>query len=164
MSIVQLSRFLPLFPNDSFDSISKRFTFVKNFFLLSYPYLFRSVLNDSYNNLPYRFTVVNNFFLFFSSLFSSAFEVLFLSFSGRSASASPAELLLEFPLVVSDKWYLIILKCNCQHFFSFLFISDNSFNFVFSFTFSVLCINALLLHFNTLKLRKGTRKFLIPLP
>ena len=56
----------------------------------------------------------------------------------RHLSASPVGMLREFFPVISDRCYLIISKSNCQRFFCFLFISDNSFNSPPSLTFSVL--------------------------
>ena len=60
----------------------------------------------------------------------------FLLPSGRSASASPVGQLSGFSSLISDKCYLIIGGANCQCFFRFLFISDNSHNSIVLIAFS----------------------------
>ena len=83
------------------------------------------------------FRLSTTFFICFNRLPG----LLPLPSSGRSASASPVGMLREFFPVISDRCYLIISKSNCQRFFCFLFISDNSFNSTPSLTFSVLFLH-----------------------
>ena len=66
MSIVQLSRFLSFFSSDSFDSISKCFSSVKNFFhLFLFCFLLAGQLKHITIELYHLSTVFYKFFHFF---------------------------------------------------------------------------------------------------
>ena len=103
---------LLFFSSDSFYILSEAFHLVKNFFIFLSLSAARS-LDSSYMLSHQRFHV-KHFFYF--------------SLPGRSASASPAKLpsFVFFMSLISDRCYLTTLGRNCQCFFSFLFISDNS--------------------------------------
>ena len=105
------------------------------------------LLRSSFSILSRCFSLVKNFFIFLFavcsgscspsqvSLFRLSHQLLFVKnffhFVQRSALASCpiAPLGLFFSSVcLSDKWYLITEKVNCQCFFCFLFFSHNSDN------------------------------------
>ena len=133
MSIVQLSRFLSFFSCDSFDILSNLFRFVKNFFI----FLFCLIC---FPFGPLQATACIGYHI--SKALSTVFFICFFSASGSFCSAllppavpPPRLRLAWFPAafqgsVISDRCYLITRKWNCQCFFSFLFISDNSHNSV----------------------------------
>ena len=101
-------------------------TFLFSCFAL--PLSFRSASGDSLYNLSHQQSVVNSFFHLFFQRFR--FPFLRSHIPGCSASASPADMTsaaFQGP-VISDRCYLITAGSNCQCFFSFLFISDNSSN------------------------------------
>ena len=83
------------------------------FFFSAVPLSSRSASSDSLYRLSHLQGVVNSFFICF---FSPVFSALPAPFDPRP--------------VISDRCYLITRKWNCQCFFSFLFISDNSHNSV----------------------------------
>ena len=116
MSIVQLSRFLSFFSSDSFDILSNLFSFVKNFFIFLFCPL--NSLSECFKRQPvYVITSARRcqqlfFKLFFDVLSCPIPGQVFPSFQrfrllspalllpGRSASASPAELIpggFKFP-------------------------------------------------------------------
>lgn len=96
------------------------------FSCFAYPLTFRSVSSDSLYRISHRPALVKIFFIIFR-LSSAAGKSSLLS-SGRSASASPVSQCFRCSSVISDRCYLITAGGNCQCFFSFLFISDNSCN------------------------------------
>ena len=101
----------------SFDILSRRFLFVKNFFHFLFAVCSGSVSPSqvSFNRLSHLHPSVKNFFHFVqrSALASCPIAPLGLFFSS---------------VCLSDKWYLITEKVNCQCFFCFLFFSHNSDN------------------------------------
>ena len=114
--------------------------FYQIYFALSRTFLFffsavslpsRSASSDSLYRLSHLQGVVNSFFHLFSSASGS-----FSSALPPPAVPPPRLRLAWFPAafqgpVISDRCYLITRKRNCQCFFCFLFISDNSYNFSF---------------------------------
>ena len=101
----------------SFDILSRRFLFVKNFFIFLFTVCSGSVSPSqvSFNRLSHPHPSVKNFFHVVqrSALASCPIAALGLFFSS---------------VCLSDKWYLITGKVNCQCFFCFLFFSHNSDN------------------------------------
>ena len=100
------------------------------FFFSAVPLSSRSASSDSLYRLSHLQGVVNSFF----HLFFQRFRLL-LTRSPAPAVPPPRLRLAWFPAtfqgpVISDRCYLITRKWNCQCFFSFLFISDNSHNSV----------------------------------
>mgnify|MGYP000010713635 CR=1 FL=1 len=119
----------------SFDILSRRFPFVKNFFHFLFAVCSGSVSPSqvSFNRLSHPHPSVKNFFHVVQ----------------RSALASCPQwpLGLFFSSVcLSDKWYLITGKVNCQCFFCFLFFSHNSDNSLF-FLLTVSCCSYVVLYF-----------------
>ena len=104
----------------SFDILSRRFPFVKNFFHFLFAVCSGSVSPSqvSFNRLSHPHPSVKNFFTLSSDLLSHPVPQwpLGLFFSS---------------VCLSDKWYLITGKVNCQCFFCFLFFSHNSDNSLF---------------------------------
>ena len=102
----------------SSDILSRRFSFVKNFFIFLFTVCsgFFSPSQVSFNRLSHPHPSVKNFFHVVqrSALASCPIAALRLSFSSS--------------VCLSDKWYLITGKVNCQCFFCFLFFSHNSDN------------------------------------
>ena len=101
----------------SFDILSRRFPFVKNFFHFLFAVCSGSVSPSqvSFNRLSHPHPSVKNFFTLSSDLLSHPVPQwpLGLFFSS---------------VCLSYKWYLITGKVNCQCFFCFLFFSHNSDN------------------------------------
>mgnify|MGYP006951693723 CR=1 FL=1 len=102
----------------SFDILSRRFLFVKNFFIFLFTVCSGSVSPSqvSFNRLSHPLSSVKNFFHVVqrSALASCPIAALRLSFSSS--------------VCFSDMCYLITLKVNCQCFLCFLFFSHNSDN------------------------------------
>ena len=100
----------------SFDILSRRFPFVKNFFHFAVCSGSVSPSQVSFNRLSHPHPSVKNFFHVVqrSALASCPIAALRLSFSSS--------------VCFSDMCYLITLKVNCQCFFCFLFFSHNSDN------------------------------------
>ena len=90
MSIVQLSRFLSFFSSDSFSILSKLISSVKNFFI----FLSR-LIRFPFGPLQATACIGYHICKALSRTFFSALPVSLIRFSlpGRSASASPAELI-----------------------------------------------------------------------
>ena len=120
----------------SFDILSRRFLFVKNFFHFLFAVCSGSVSPSqvSFNRLSHPHPSVKNFFHVVqrSALASCPIAALRLSFSSS--------------VCFSDMCYLITLKVNCQCFFCFLFFSHNSDNSLF-FLLIVSCYSYVVLYF-----------------
>ena len=120
----------------SFDILSRRFLFVKNFFHFLFAVCSGSVSPSqvSFNRLSHLHPSVKNFFHFVqrSALASCPIAALRLSFSSS--------------VCFSDMCYLITLKVNCQCFLCFLFFSHNSDNSLF-FLLIVSCYSYVVLYF-----------------
>ena len=101
----------------SFDVLSHYFLFVKNFFHFLFTVCSGSCSPSQVRlfRLSHRLLFVKNFFTLYSDLLSHPVPQwpLGLFFSS---------------VCLSDKWYLITGKVNCQCFFCFLFFSHNSDN------------------------------------
>ena len=119
----------------SFDILSRRFPFVKNFFHFLFAVCSGSVSPSqvSFNRLSHPHPSVKNFFTLSSDLLSHPVPQwpLGLFFSS---------------VCLSDKWYLITGKVNCQCFLCFLFFSHNSDNSLF-FLLTVSCCSYVVLYF-----------------
>ena len=101
----------------SFDILSRRFPFVKNFFiffLLSVPEVF----------LPHKSALIG---YHIRILLSRTFFTLSSDLLSHPVPQWPLGLFFS-SVCLSDKWYLITGKVNCQCFFCFLFFSHNSDN------------------------------------
>ena len=101
----------------SFDILSRRFPFVKNFFiffLLSVPEVF---LTHKSALIGYHIRI----------LLSRTFFTLSSDLLSHPVPQWPLGLFFS-SVCLSDKWYLITGKVNCQCFFCFLFFSHNSDN------------------------------------
>lgn len=101
----------------SFDILSRRFPFVKNFFiffLLSVPEVF----------LPHKSALIG---YHIRILLSRTFFTLSSDLLSHPVPQRPLGLFFS-SVCLSDKWYLITGKVNCQCFFCFLFFSHNSDN------------------------------------
>ena len=101
----------------SSDILSRRFSLVKNFFI-------------------FLFAVCSGFFLPHKSAYldyhidfslSRAFFTLYSDLLSHPVPQCPLGLFFS-SVCLSDKWYLITGKVNCQCFFCFLFFSHNSDN------------------------------------
>ena len=105
----------------SFNILSHRFSFVKNFFIFLFAVCSRSCSPSQVSlfRLSHQLLFVKNFFHFVqrSALASCPIAPLRLSFSSS--------------VCFSDMCYLITLKVNCQCFLCFLFFSHNSDNSLF---------------------------------
>ena len=132
LSIVQLSRFL------SFSLKRQLWYFIKSVPLCQELFYFPvSLFRFPFG--PLQATAYITYHI--SKALSTVFFICFFSASGSLSSAltSPAVppprlRLTWFPAafqgpVISDRCYLITTRRNCQCFFSFLFISDNSHNY-----------------------------------
>ena len=101
----------------SFDILSRRFPFVNNFFiffLLSVPEVF----------LPHKSALIG---YHIRILLSRTFFTLSSDLLSHPVPQWPLGLFFS-SVCLSDKWYLITGKVNCQCFFCFLFFSHNSDN------------------------------------
>jgi len=101
----------------NFDILSRRFPFVKNFFiffLLSVPEVF----------LPHKSALIG---YHIRILLSRTFFTLSSDLLSHPVPQWPLGLFFS-SVCLSDKWYLITGKVNCQCFFCFLFFSHNSDN------------------------------------
>ena len=98
------------------------------FFCFAHLLSSRSASSDSLYRLSHLQGVVNSFFHLFFQRFRLLFPALL------SPAVPPPRLRLTCSSadfqgpVISDRCYLITTEGNCQCFFSFLFISDNSHN------------------------------------
>ena len=130
LSIVQLSRFLSFFLCDSFDILSNLFRFVKNFFILLFCPL-RFPLGPLQATACIDYHISSALSTTFFHLFFQRFQLRFSAPALRSFRlrvSGSASVLRSQGAVLSDRCYLITSKRNCQCFFYFLFISDNSHN------------------------------------
>ena len=119
----------------SFDILSRRFPFVKNFFiffLLSVPEVF----------LPHKSALTG---YHIRILLSRTFFTLSSDLLSHPVPQWPLGLFFS-SVCLSDKWYLITGKVNCQCFFCFLFFSHNSDNSLF-FLLIVSCYSYVVLYF-----------------
>ena len=118
---------------NSSDILSRRFPFVKNFFRFLFAVCSGSVSSSQviFNRLSHPHPSVKNFFHVVqrSALASCPIAALRLSFFSS--------------VCLSDKWYLITGKVNCQ---CFLFFSHNSDNSLF-FLLTVSCCSYVVLYF-----------------
>ena len=101
----------------SFDILSRRFLFVKNFFHFLFAVCSGFFLPHKSAYLDYHidFSLSRTFFTLYSDLLS------------HPVPQRPLGLFFS-SVCLSDKWYLITGKMNCQCFFCFLFFSHNSDN------------------------------------
>ena len=101
----------------SFDILSRRFSLVKNFFIFLFAVCFGFFLPHKSAYLDYHidFSLSRTFFTLYSDLLS------------HPVPQRPLGLFFS-SVCLSDKWYLITGKVNCQCFFCFLFFSHNSDN------------------------------------
>ena len=123
------------------------------------------LIRSSSDILSYRFSLVKNFFIFLFAVCSgfflphkSAYLGYHIDFSlSRTFFTLYSDLLShpvpQWPLglffssvCLSDKWYLITGKVNCQCFFCFLFFSHNSDNSLL-FLLTISCCSYLVLYF-----------------
>ena len=119
----------------SFNILSHHFLFVKNFFhflLLSVPEVF----------LPHKSAYLD-YHIDFS--LSRAFFTLYSDLLSHPVPQRPLGLFFS-SVCLSDKWYLITGKVNCQCFFCFLFFSHNSDNSLL-FLLTISCCSYLVLYF-----------------
>ena len=124
-----------LLTRSSFDILSHHFLFVKNFFhflLLSVPEVF----------LPHKSAYLD-YHIDFS--LSRAFFTLYSDLLSHPVPQWPLGLFFS-SVCLSDKWYLITGKVNCQCFFCFLFFSHNSDNSLL-FLLTISCCSYLVLYF-----------------
>lgn len=119
----------------SSDILSRRFSLVKNFFIFLFAVCFGFFLPHKSAYLDYHidFSLSRTFFTLSSDLLSHPVPQwpLGLFFSS---------------VCLSDKWYLITGKVNCQCFFCFLFFSHNSDNSLL-FLLTISCCSYLVLYF-----------------
>ena len=101
----------------SFGILSRRFLFVKNFFHFLFAVCsgFFLLHKSAYLNYHIDFSLSRTFFTLYSDLLS------------HPVPQRPLGLFFS-SVCLSDKWYLITGKVNCQCFFCFLFFSHNSDN------------------------------------
>lgn len=101
----------------SFDILSHYFLFVKNFFHFLFAVCSGFFLPHKSAYLDYHidFSLSRTFFTLYSDLLS------------HPVPQRPLGLFFS-SVCLSDKWYLITGKVNCQCFFCFLFFSHNSDN------------------------------------
>ena len=101
----------------SSDILSYRFSLVKNFFIFLFAVCFGFFLPHKSAYLGYHidFSLSRTFFTLYSDLLS------------HPVPQCPLGLFFS-SVCLSDKWYLITGKVNCQCFFCFLFFSHNSDN------------------------------------
>ena len=101
----------------SSDILSRRFSLVKNFFIFLFAVCFGFFLPHKSAYLDYHidFSLSRTFFTLYSDLLS------------HPVPQCPLGLFFS-SVCLSDKWYLITGKVNCQCFFCFLFFSHNSDN------------------------------------
>ena len=101
----------------SSDILSRRFSFVKNFFIFLFAVCSGFFLPHKSAYLGYHidFSLSRTFFTLYSDLLS------------HPVPQRPLGLFFS-SVCLSDKWYLITGKVNCQCFFCFLFFSHNSDN------------------------------------
>ena len=108
----------------SSDILSRCFSLVKNFFIFLFTVCSGSFLPHKSAYLDYHigFSLSRTFFTLYSDLLS------------HPVPQRPLGLFFS-SVCLSDKWYLITGKMNCQCFFCFLFFSHNSDNLLLPFSF-----------------------------
>ena len=101
------------------DILSRRFSLVKNFFIFLFAVCSGFFLPHKSAYLDYHidFSLSRTFFTLYSDLLS------------HPVPQRPLGLFFS-SVCLSDKWYLITGKVNCQCFFCFLFFSHNSDNLI----------------------------------
>ena len=101
----------------SSDILSRCFSLVKNFFIFLFAVCsgFFLLHKSAYLNYHIDFSLSRTFFTLYSDLLS------------HPVPQRPLGLFFS-SVCLSDKWYLITGKVNCQCFFCFLFFSHNSDN------------------------------------
>lgn len=119
----------------SFDILSHYFLFVKNFFHFLFAVCSGFFLPHKSAYLDYHidFSLSRTFFTLYSDLLS------------HPVPQRPLGLFFS-SVCLSDKWYLITGKVNCQCFFYFLFFSHNSDNSLL-FLLTISCCSYLVLYF-----------------
>ena len=119
----------------SFDILSRCFSLVKNFFIFLFAVCFGFFLPHKSAYLDYHidFSLSRTFFTLYSDLLS------------HPVPQRPLGLFFS-SVCLSDKWYLITGKVNCQCFFCFLFFSHNSDNSLL-FLLTISCCSYLVLYF-----------------
>ena len=115
--------------------LSRHFSFVKNFFIFLFAVCFGFFLPHKSACLDYHidFSLSRTFFTLYSDLLS------------HPVPQRPLGLFFS-SVCLSDKWYLITGKVNCQCFFCFLFFSHNSDNSLL-FLLTISCCSYLVLYF-----------------
>ena len=101
----------------SFNILSHRFSFVKNFFIFLFAVCFGFFLPHKSALIGYHIRI----------LLSRTFFTLYSDLLSHPVPQRPLGLFFS-SVCLSDKWYLITGKMNCQCFFCFLFFSHNSDN------------------------------------
>ena len=119
----------------SSDILSLCFSLVKNFFIFLFAVCSGFFLPHKSAYLDYHidFSLSRTFFTLYSDLLS------------HSVPQWPLGLFFS-SVCLSDKWYLITGKVNCQCFFCFLFFSHNSDNSLL-FLLTISCCSYLVLYF-----------------
>ena len=119
----------------SSDILSRRFSLVKNFFHFLFAVCSGFFLPHKSAYLDYHidFSLSRTFFTLYSDLLS------------HPVPQRPLGLFFS-SVCLSDKWYLITGKMNCQCFFCFLFFSHNSDNSLL-FLLTISCCSYLVLYF-----------------
>ena len=119
----------------SSNILSRRFSFVKNFFIFLFAVCFGFFLPHKSAYLDYHIdlSLSRTFFTLYSDLLS------------HPVPQRPLGLFFS-SVCLSDKWYLITGKMNCQCFFCFLFFSHNSDNSLL-FLLTISCCSYLVLYF-----------------
>ena len=138
------------------DILSRRFSLVKNFFIFLFAVCSGFFLPHKSAYLDYHidFSLSRTFFIFFllsvpevflphksaligyhiRFLLSRTFFTLYSDLLSHPVPQRPLGLFFS-SVCLSDKWYLITGKVNCQCFFCFLFFSHNSDNSLLPFSF-----------------------------
>ena len=103
----------------SFNILSRCFSLVKNFFIFLFAVCFGFFLPHKSALIGYHIRI----------LLSRTFFTLYSDLLSHPVPQRPLGLFFS-SVCLSDKWYLITGKVNCQCFFCFLFFSHNSDNFM----------------------------------
>ena len=120
----------------SFSILSRCFSLVKNFFIFLFAVCSGSCSPSQVSlfRLSHRLLFVKNFFF-----------TLYSDLLSHPVPQWPLGLFFS-SVCLSDKWYLITGKVNCQCFLCFLFFSHNSDNSLF-FLLTVSCCSYVVLYF-----------------
>ena len=119
----------------SFNILSHRFSFVKNFFIFLFAVCFGFFLPHKSALIGYHIRI----------LLSRTFFTLYSDLLSHPVPQRPLGLFFS-SVCLSDKWYLITGKVNCQCFFCFLFFSHNSDNSLL-FLLTASCCSYVVLYF-----------------